>query len=123
MKEIYAIIQINKINPTKKALEKVGIYALNAYPAFGHGKGQVDPLVLKSAAEGCPEAIAKLGEHPTLVPKRSFSIMVEDDEADKVVKTIIEVNQTGNHGDGKIFVCPVENAIRIRTGETGSAAL
>lgn len=123
MKEIYAIIQMQKINATKEALAKIGIYSLNAYPALGHGKGQVDPKVLEAASKGEQAAIAALGEHPPLVPKRTFSIMVEDDRVDEVVDAIVAANQTGNHGDGKIFVCPLEDAVRISSGERGKVAI
>ena len=123
MKEIYAIIQMSKINATKVALAAKGIYALNAYPALGHGKGQVEPSVLEAAAKGSQEAISILGEHPQLVPKRTFSIMVDDDRVDEVVNTIVAANQTGNHGDGKIFICPLEEVVRISSGERGPIAL
>ena len=123
MKEIYAIINMTKINATKKALASQGIYSLNAYPAVGHGKGQVDPAVLLAAAEGSQEAISILGEHPHLVPKRTFSLMVEDENVDMIVDTIVKANQTGNHGDGKIFVCPLEDVVRISSGERGAIAL
>ena len=57
------------------------------------------------------------------VPKRLLSIVVPDAMTDKVVDTIIKVNQTGDIGDGKLIVCPVEDALRVRTGETGEAAI
>ena len=123
MKEIYAIIQMSKINATKVALAAKGIYALNAYPALGHGKGQVEPSVLEAAAKGSQEAISILGEHPQLGHKRTFSIMVDDDRVDEVVNTIVAANQTGNHGDGKIFICPLEEVVRISSGERGPIAL
>jgi len=53
------------------------------------------------------------------VPKRLLYLVINDNDVDKVVKTIIDVNQTGNHGDGRIFISPIENSIRIRTGEEG----
>ena len=51
------------------------------------------------------------------IPKRMISTVVEDEEVPKVVETIIRTNQTGHIGDGKIFVCPMEDAVRVRTGE------
>lgn len=123
MKEIYTIIQINKINATKKTLATAGIYSLHVCPALGHGSGMVDPRILEAAADGKEEAIAMLGEQPPLVPKRSFSIIVPDDRVDDVVQAIIQANQTGHHGDGKIYVCPIRESIRVRTRERGIAAL
>lgn len=123
MKEIYAIIQPNRMNATKEALAEFGIYSLHVFPALGHGQGLVDPKVLKGAEEGVEEAIAMLGTMPPLVPKRSFSIMVPDDREEEVVNAIIKANQTGSHGDGKIFVCPIRETIRVRTGEHGDSAL
>jgi len=123
VKEIYAIIQPNRINATKDALGKFGIYSLHVFPALGHGQGLVDPKILKGAQEGIEEAIAMLGNMPPLVPKRSFSIMVPDDREEEVVNAIIEANRTGSHGDGKIFVCPIRETIRVRTGERGDSAL
>ena len=52
-----------------------------------------------------------------------ISVIVDDLDVPRVVETLIRINQTGNVGDGKIFVCPIEDAVRIRTGETGDSAL
>ena len=57
------------------------------------------------------------------VPKRLLSIVVPANMLGRVVNTIIKINQTGGIGDGKIIVCPVEQALRVRTGETGTAAI
>ncbi len=123
MAEIYAIIQINRINATKEALGEIGIYSLHVFPALGHGRGLVDEEILAAAAEGKEEALAVLDDLPHLVPKRSFSVIVPQDRTEEVVQAIIKANRTGHHGDGRIFVCPVENAVRIRTAETGITAL
>jgi nitrogen regulatory protein PII 2 len=58
-----------------------------------------------------------------LIAKRFISIVVPDELVEKTVKTIIETNQTGNPGDGKVFVLPVMNSIRVRTGEEGAQTL
>ncbi len=57
------------------------------------------------------------------VPKRMLTIVVPDDVVSKIVKSIIKVNQTGQHGDGKIFVSPIDGAIRVRTGEHDGEAI
>jgi nitrogen regulatory protein PII 2 len=121
--EIYAIIQINKINATKEALARIGIYSLHVFPALGHGKGLVDEEILAAAARGEEEALAVLDDLPRLVPKRSFSVIVPADRSPEVVDAIMDANHTGHHGDGKIFVVPIENAVRIRTAESGLTAL
>ena len=57
------------------------------------------------------------------IPKRLLSIIVQNSDVDTVVKTIIEVNQSAQIGDGKIFVCPLDTAVRVRTGERGDDAV
>lgn len=123
MKEVIAMIRANKINETKIALAEAGISSMNAKECLGRGKGIVDFSVLKGAEKGYEEAIAQLGQSQRLIPKRKLSIVVPDKMVNTVVSTLIEVNQTGKSGDGKIFVCPVSEAIRIRTGEDGDAVL
>ncbi len=64
-----------------------------------------------------------MGNSQRLIPKRMISIVVPDDLTDKTVSTIIAINQTGKSGDGKIFVLPILDTIRVRTGEFGNEAL
>ena len=123
MKEVMAIIRINKINSTKKALAEANIGSMHAKECLGRGKGFVDLSVLQGAEKGYEEAIAQLGSSQRLIPKRLISIMVSDKLVDRVVETIIGANRTGKPGDGKIFVLPVAQAIRVRTGEEGDAVL
>ncbi|MBN1759009.1 MAG: P-II family nitrogen regulator [Chitinispirillaceae bacterium] len=121
MKEIMAMIRINKINETKQALNAAGITSFTATGrVLGRGKGMVDYRVLDGAKEGRPEAITLLGSGPRLVPKRLITVVVSDDWVDRTVKAIIDVNRTGNSGDGKIFVLPIIEATRVRTRETVS---
>jgi len=123
MKEVMAVIRMNKINETKRALNEAGISSFTATGRVqGRGKGQVDFRILHGAQEGAPEAIAQLGEGPRLVPKRLITVVVSDDWVEKTVGTIIKVNQTGSSGDGKIFVLPILEATRVRTGETVSGS-
>jgi len=118
-----AVIRMNKMNQTKSALSEAGVVSFTARRVVGRGKGKVDYLLLKGAEAGCEEAIVQLAPGPKLIPKRLLNIVVPDDLVRSVVKTIIEVNQTGHPGDGKIFVMPVSDSVRVRTGETGDAAL
>jgi len=123
LKEVVAIVRMNKMNQTKQSLADVGFPALNAVKVLGRGKGQVDYRLLRGAESGAEEAIAQLGLGPQLIPKRMVSLVVTDEKVPLVVRTIIDCNQTGQAGDGKIFVLPVSDALRIRTGESGDAAI
>ncbi len=123
MKEVVAVIRMNKINETKKALANAGISSMNAKECLGRGKGLVDFKVLQGAEKGYEEAIAQLGQTHRLVPKRMVTIVVPDKLVSRVVNTIIEVNKTGKSGDGKIFVMPVFEAYKVRTGEEGDGVL
>lgn len=124
MKEVMAIIRMNMMNQTKKALADAGISSFTATGrVMGRGKGLVDFKILEGAKEGSEEAISLLGKGPRLIPKRLLYIIVPDKLVQKVVTTIIEVNQTGKPGDGKIFVSKVMDAVRIRTAENGDAVL
>lgn len=122
MKEVLAVIRMNKMNVTKKALSEAGLPSFTARKVMGRGKGLVDYLLLHGAEEGFEEAINQLGG-PKLIPKRMLTLVVPDALVKKVVDTITAVNQTGQKGDGKIFVMPVSDAIRVRTGESGDEVL
>uniref|UniRef100_I2Q292 Nitrogen regulatory protein PII n=1 Tax=Desulfovibrio sp. U5L TaxID=596152 RepID=I2Q292_9BACT len=123
MKEIMAVIRMNKMNQTKKALADAGIPAFVAREGYGRGKGLVNQAVLEGAAAGNEEAIALLGTKGRLYPKRIVSIVVPDAQVKDVVTVIMSVNKTGQAGDGKIFVMPVSDSVRVRTGEDGDAAI
>jgi len=123
MKEILAIVRLNKMNQTKRALAEVGLPSITARDALGRGKGIVDLQLLKGAERGYEEAISQLGQSQRLIPKRAILIVVPDELVCRTVKTIIQVNQTGKSGDGMIFVTPCLEAVRVRTGERGDAIL
>ena len=123
MKEIMAIVRINMMNKTKKALAEAGISSVTAREALGRGKGLVDLNLLEGAEKGYEEAIAQLGQSQRLIPKRIFFIVVPDRLVKKTVQTIIAVNRTGKSGDGKIFVMPVMDSVRVRTAESGDQVL
>lgn len=123
MKEILAIVRMNKMNQTKRALSEVGISSITARDALGRGKGLVDVQLLKGAEKGYEEAISQLGQSGRLIPKRILLVVVPDELAEKTIKTIMRVNHTGKSGDGKIFVTPCMEAIRVRTGESGDTVL
>jgi len=121
MKEVMAIVRANMVNPTKEALAKAGFPALSCRKCLGRGKKGIDPAVLQAVMESGEIPANHVGEHMTetqrLIAKRFFTIIVDDDKVDLAVKTIIATNQTGNPGDGKIFILPVCEAYTVRTGE------
>ncbi len=118
-----AIVRINMMNKTKRALSEAGISSITARDALGRGKGLVDLKLLEGAEKGYEEAIAQLGQSNRLIPKRILFIVVPDKLVQKTVKTIIRVNKTGKSGDGKVFVMPALDAVRVRTGESGDKIL
>lgn len=124
MKEIIAIIRPKKVIPTKEALEKLGVPSLTALPVFGRGKqkGIAIELEIDIRPEILDQSI-KAGRRMEYIPKRLFSIVARNEDVDTIVETIIKVNQTGEIGDGRIFICPVDDAIRVRTDEQGDSAL
>ena len=123
MKEVIAIVRINMMNQTKQALTEAGVDAFFAHEAHGRGKGFVNPAVLEGAEKGYEEAAALLGEKGKLYAKRMVTAVVEDNRVNEVVQAVIAANQTGKAGDGKIFVLPMPDAVRVRTGETGAKSI
>ena len=124
MKEIYAVIRLNKVQNTKDALDGIGFPSMTAfnYRVFGRGKqkGIIDEVTFSVSPE-----VSQLAQRGGMkyVPKRLLYLVIDDKDTTKVVDAIIQANQTGHYGDGRIFVCPLERAIRIRTGERDTEAL
>jgi nitrogen regulatory protein PII 2 len=114
---------MNMMNQTKRALADAGIYSMCARDALGRGKGIVDLELLRGAEKGYEEAISQLGQSGRLIPKRALMITVPDNLVEKTVTTIIRTNQTRKSGDGVIWVTPVIDAVRVRTGESGDEVL
>jgi nitrogen regulatory protein PII 2 len=123
MKEVMAIVRMNMMNKTKKALSDMGISSMTAKEVLGRGKGLVDYKLLEGAEKGYEEAIAQLGQSQRLIPKRLLLVVVPDKLVKTTVSTIIEVNKTGKSGDGKIFVMPVNDSFSVRTGQGGDGVL
>lgn len=123
MKEVIAIIRINMMNKTKKALLDANISSFSAKDVLGRGKGIVDFKILEGAEKGYEEAISQLGNSQRLIPKRMLMIVLPDKLVKKCIETIISVNRTGKCGDGKIFVCTVNEAFKVRTEEEGDIVL
>jgi nitrogen regulatory protein P-II 1 len=112
MKKIEAIIKPFKLDEVKEALSRVGVDGLTVseVKGFGRQKGHTE---LYRGAEYVVD----------FLPKIKLEIVVTSDLVEKVVEAIIGAANTGKIGDGKIFVLPLEEAIRIRTGERGSEAV
>lgn len=128
MKEVMAVIRMNMINKTKEALLVEGFSSLNCRKVTGRGKKKVDfTIVERMISDGieiCSPSVAEvISEGHRLIPKRLISLVVRDEEVKKVVETIIHSNSFGKPGDGKIFVMPVLDAVRVRTGEVGEEAI
>ncbi len=113
MNKIEAIIRPEKLTCVKDALEDVGLVGLNVTPVTGRG-----------AQKGIAGAGARGGTVVVdMLPKVKLELVVSDGDTQKALDTIIGEARTGNIGDGKIFITPVANAIRVRTGEEGDQAL
>ena len=112
MKKIEAIIKPFKLDEVKDALNEIGIQGMTVteVKGFGRQKGHTE---LYRGAEYVVD----------FIPKIKLEIVVPDDLAAKVVKTVEQVAKTGKIGDGKIFVYTVDEVVRIRTGETGESAV
>ena len=137
MKEITAIIRRDKLPETKTALDNLGYPSLTIQSVEGRGKqrgamcAEMDaemPDSYCTAVKLRPTPSAYALDHTLpkvalFVPKRQLTIVVPDDVVTTIVKAIIKVNQTGKAGDGKIFVSPIEGALRVRTGEMNGEAI
>jgi nitrogen regulatory protein P-II 1 len=112
MKKIMAVIRPNKLQVVKEALDDIGVPSMTVTEVKGRGK-QRGVIEIYRDREYCID----------LLPKLELNIVVADDEVDKIVDTIAKAAHTGEIGDGKIFVIPVEEVVRIRTGERGHDAI
>ena len=112
MKLIKAIIKPFKLEEVKDALAEIGVEGMTVseVKGFGRQKGHTE--------------IYRGSEYTVdFLPKIKLEIVVHDDDLDKVIDAVVNSAQTGKIGDGKLFVIPVEEAVRIRTGEQGKEAL
>src|SRR5512134_1093373 len=111
-KKIEAIFREERLNAVKEALYEIGIVGMNVTEVRGHGR------------QGGIELAGRTGTYKVdLLPRVQLNIILSDHNVEKTIETITHAAQTGNIGDGIIFVYPVEEVIRIRTGERGHDAL
>lgn len=141
MKEIVAIIRVNKTQATKKALGEIGIYSMTICRVLGRGKQkglhyeitgggdeEAERLrrerivsIFSESFDGGQELLSARGMR--YIPKRMLTLAVADAQAKGVIEAIVRANQTGHIGDGKIFVSSLSDAVRVRTGERGEIAI
>lgn len=112
MKKIEAIIRIEKFEEVKDALKELGYPGMTKTPVEGHGKQKG----LKQQFRGTTYEVEFL-------PKIKLEIVAADKDVDEIVDAIVTKARTGEVGDGKIFISPVESVIKVRTGEKGEEAL
>ncbi|MEA3279954.1 MAG: P-II family nitrogen regulator [Thermodesulfobacteriota bacterium] len=112
MKKIEAIIKPFKLDDVKEALNEIGIQGMTISEVKGYGRQRGHKEVYRGA-----EYVVDF------IPKIKIEIVVETDLVDKVLEAIIRAAKTGKIGDGKIFVLPTEQVIRVRTGEKGKDAI
>lgn len=112
MKRIEAFIRVNKLDEIKQALEDAGVLGMSVEQVRGYGRqfGRTDKY------RGSTYAV-------NLLPKLKLEIVVKDEDLETAIETIVKASQTGEIGDGKLFVSEVADVIRVRTGERGNAAL
>jgi nitrogen regulatory protein P-II 1 len=112
MKKIEAIIKPFKLDDVKQALSEIGITGMTVSEVKGHGRQKGHKEIYRGAEY-----------QVDFLPKTKIEIIVDQSMVDSVVKKILESARTGKIGDGKIFVMPIEEVIRVRTGETGKDAI
>ena len=112
MKKIEAIFRPEKLEPIREALAEIGVMGMTVTEVSGRGRQKGITLQWR-AGEYCVD----------LLPKVKIEVVVIEEDVGRAVRTIMSKARTGERGDGKIFVLPVENAIRISDGDEGDSAI
>jgi len=112
VKRIEAFVRVNKLEDVKQALEDSGVFGISVEQVRGYGRqfGRTDKY------RGSTYAV-------NLLPKLRIEVVVKDEELEDAIAAVVGASRTGEIGDGKVFVSEVSDAVRIRTGERGDAAL
>ena len=112
MKKIEAIIREEKLDAVRAALESVGYFGMTVSEVSGRGK------------QGGLRLQWRVGEYKVdLLPKIKVEVVVLDEDLPRILNIVTHAARTGEQGDGKLFVIPIENAVRVRTGEEGDDAI
>jgi len=112
MKKLEAIVKPFKLDDIKRALQDIGVKGLTVTEVKGFGRQKGHTEIYRGAEY-----------EVDFVPKTKIEIVLEDGLVDKAIEAIVEAGRTGKIGDGKIFLTPVDEVVRIRTGEKGSDAI
>jgi nitrogen regulatory protein PII len=112
MKLVMAIVKPFKVEDVKEALREIGVAGLTVSEARGFGRQRGHTEVYRGAEY-----------QVDFVPKSRIEVMVDDDQVDGVIDAIVKSARTGKIGDGKVAVLPLDDVVRIRTGEQGADAL
>jgi nitrogen regulatory protein P-II 2 len=112
MKMVMAIIKPFKLEEVRQALDDLGIEGLTVSEVKGYGRQKGHTEIYRGAEY-----------EVTFVPKLKIEVAVSNEQVDRVIEAISNMAKTGQIGDGKIFVTPVDQVVRIRTGETDTAAI
>jgi len=135
VKEILAVVRMNKVGVTKKALIEVGAAGFTASKVMGRGKLVEDKSIIAERRKTLlalaqkddqvtDKMITEFLDGTRLFPRRLFNVLAHDEDVPKIIAAIIKANQTEYKvGDGKIFVLPALDAVRVRTQESGDAAI
>ena len=112
MMKVEAIIRPERVEEVRNALDEMGIIGITVVEVRGHGKQR-----------GYTQRFRGAEYAVTLLPKAKIETVVPEDKVDDVVDAIVASSRTGEVGDGKVFVMPVSDVVRVRTGESGRYAL
>ena len=111
-KKIEAIIREDALDPVKDALHEIGIVGMNVFEIRGHGR-----------QGGIEMSWRGTSYRMDLIPKIQLNIILSEENVEKTIDAIVKAARTGNEGDGLIFIYPVEDVVRVRTGERGHQAI
>ena len=138
MKEIMAVVRMNKTNATKKSLIDAGVAGFTAVKVLGRGKPVEDPAIIQERknellelaidesidSDEAERQVVSFLDGSRLFPRRLFTILAHDEDVPRIIDAIMAANKTENNvGDGAIFVMSIIDAVRVRTGEAGEAAI
>ncbi|MCL4116285.1 UNVERIFIED_CONTAM: hypothetical protein GTU68_057089 [Idotea baltica] len=112
MKKIEAIVRFSKFEDIKESLESIGLNFFTYLEVNGHGKQKGDTVTYRGAVYDSGD-----------IPRLKIEIVAADSKVDEIIDTIVKTGRTGNIGDGKIIVSPIEQFVRVRTGERDKDAL